>query len=37
MRGAGHNFGIVTKFKHKIFDYPKGQDTYYATYFFRGD
>ena len=37
MRGAGHNFGIVTKFKYHIFDYPKGPDTYYATYFFTGD
>ncbi|KAL8856133.1 MAG: hypothetical protein Q9178_007258 [Gyalolechia marmorata] len=36
MRGAGHNYGIVTQFKHKIFDYPKGQDTYYVTYFFTG-
>ena len=34
MRGAGHNFGIVTEFKHKIFDYPNGQDTYYVTYTF---
>ncbi|KAL8790938.1 MAG: hypothetical protein Q9213_000363 [Squamulea squamosa] len=37
MRGAGHNYGIVTRFKHKIFDYPKGQDTYYLTYFFTGE
>ncbi|KAL8646384.1 MAG: hypothetical protein Q9210_006173, partial [Variospora velana] len=37
MRGAGHNFGIVTKFQYKIFDYPKGQDTYYVTYFFTED
>ena len=34
MRGAGHNFGIVTKFKQAIFDYPNGQDTYYVTYIF---
>ena len=34
MRGAGHNFGIVTSFKYKIFDYPKGQDTYYAIHFY---
>lgn len=37
MRGAGHNYGIVTQFKHKIFDYPKGQNTYYVTYFFTGN
>ncbi|KAL9018643.1 MAG: hypothetical protein Q9185_004054 [Variospora sp. 1 TL-2023] len=37
MRGAGHNFGIVTKFQYKIFDYPKGQDTYYVTYIFTDD
>ncbi|KAL8951392.1 MAG: hypothetical protein Q9222_002642 [Ikaeria aurantiellina] len=24
MRGAGQNFGIVTKFRYKIFDYPNG-------------
>lgn len=34
MRGAGHNFGIVTKFRLRIFDYPKGQDTFYVTYMF---
>ena len=34
MRGAGHNFGIVTKFRLRIFDYPKGQDTFYVTYTF---
>lgn len=37
MRGAGHNFGIVTKFRHKIFDYPRGQETYYVTYIFSED
>ncbi|KAL9614728.1 MAG: hypothetical protein Q9167_000797 [Letrouitia subvulpina] len=37
MRGAGQNFGIVTKFRHKIFDYPRGQDTYYVTYIFSED
>ena len=37
MRGAGHNFGIVTEFKHKIFAYPNGQDTYHATYIFTED
>ena len=37
MRGAGHNYGIVTKFKFKIFDYPKGQDTYSVNYVFTED
>ena len=37
MRGAGHNFGIVTSFKYKIFDYPRGQDTYYVNYFYTED
>lgn len=37
MRGAGHNSAIVTRFKYKIFDYPKGQNTYYITYFFTED
>lgn len=34
MRGAGQNFGIVTKFRYKILDYPNGQDIFYATYHF---
>ena len=37
MRGAGHNFGIVTSFNYRIFDYPKGQDTYYVNYFYTAD
>lgn len=37
MRGAGQNFGIVTKFRYKIFDYPNGQDIFYATYHFTED
>ncbi|KAG8530172.1 uncharacterized protein KY384_005655 [Bacidia gigantensis] len=37
MRGAGHNYGIVTSFKQRIFDYPNGQNTYYVTYIFTGD
>ncbi|KAL8990020.1 MAG: hypothetical protein Q9169_008228, partial [Polycauliona sp. 2 TL-2023] len=34
MRGAGQNFGIVTKFRYKIFDYPKGPNIFHATYHF---
>ena len=36
MRGAGHNFGIVTSFEMKI--YPANIKTYFhRTYVFRGD
>ncbi|KAL9636393.1 MAG: hypothetical protein Q9204_002274 [Flavoplaca sp. TL-2023a] len=34
---AGQNFGIVTKFRYKIFDYPNGQDIFHATYHFTVD
>ena len=37
MRGAGHNFGVVTKLKYGIMDYPKGPSTYHATYIFAED
>ncbi|KAL8668916.1 MAG: hypothetical protein Q9168_006469 [Polycauliona sp. 1 TL-2023] len=37
MRGAGQNFGIVTKFRYKIFDYPNGPDIFHATYHFTED
>ena len=38
MRGAGHNFGIVTNLVYKIFDYPPGREqTYLAVYFYSGD
>lgn len=37
MRGAGQNFGIVTKFRYKIFEYPNGQDIFHATYHFTED
>ncbi|KAL8934515.1 MAG: hypothetical protein Q9216_005873 [Gyalolechia sp. 2 TL-2023] len=37
MRGAGQNFGIVTKFRYKIFDYPNGQNIFHATYHFTED
>lgn len=37
MRGAGQNFGIVTKFRYKIFDYPNGQNVFHATYHFFED
>lgn len=36
LRGAGLNFGIVTKLKYKIFDYPRGPDTFFATYIYSG-
>lgn len=36
MKGAGHNFGIVTSFEMSI--YPRGPDTwYYGNYIWRGD
>ncbi|KAL8958990.1 MAG: hypothetical protein Q9183_005723, partial [Haloplaca sp. 2 TL-2023] len=37
MRGAGQNFGIVTKFRYRIFDYPNGPDIFHATYHFTED
>ncbi|KAL8639487.1 MAG: hypothetical protein Q9226_008865 [Calogaya cf. arnoldii] len=37
MRGAGQNFGIITKFRYRIFDYPNGQDIFHATYHFTED
>lgn len=37
MRGAGHNYGIVTNLVYKIFDYPRGQSTYYVDYFYSED
>ena len=36
MRGAGHNFGIVTRFKQKIYDIPY-PEWYVATLFFTND
>lgn len=36
MRGAGHNFGIVTRFKHKIYDIPY-PEWYTATLVFTND
>lgn len=36
MRGAGHNFGVVTSFEMRI--YPKETETYfYRSYLFKGD
>jgi FAD/FMN-containing dehydrogenase len=35
MRGAGHNFGIVTSFEANI--YPDEKTYYYRTYVFKGD
>ncbi|KAL8709491.1 MAG: hypothetical protein Q9220_005733 [cf. Caloplaca sp. 1 TL-2023] len=37
MRGAGQNFGIVTKFRYKVFDYPNGENIFHATYHFTED
>ncbi|KAL8871121.1 MAG: hypothetical protein Q9174_002982 [Haloplaca sp. 1 TL-2023] len=37
MRGAGQNFGIVTKFRYRIFDYPNGPNIFHATYHFTED
>ncbi|KAG8526290.1 uncharacterized protein KY384_000283 [Bacidia gigantensis] len=36
MRGAGHNFGIVTRFQQKIFDNPNSK-WFFATLVFRAD
>ena len=36
MRGAGHNFGIVTRFKYKIFDIPY-PEWYLTTLIFTND
>ncbi|KAL9592287.1 MAG: hypothetical protein Q9179_006871, partial [Wetmoreana sp. 5 TL-2023] len=36
MRGAGHNFGIVTQFNYKIYERPTA-DWYYSTMYFTAD
>ena len=36
MRGAGHNFGIVTRFDYKLYDVPC-PDWYFATLIFTND
>lgn len=36
MRGAGHNFGIVTEFKYKIYDVPKEDLWTVSTMVFKG-
>ena len=36
MRGAGHNFGVVTQFHYKIYDRPIA-DWYYAIMFFTAE
>ena len=36
MRGAGHNFGIVTRFKYKIYDIPY-PEWYLTTLIFTND
>src|SRR5450432_3789350 len=37
LRGAGHNFGIVTEFTYKIYDVPLGETWAYETFIFTGD
>ena len=36
MRGAGHNFGIVTRFDYKVYDVPY-PDWYFVTLVFTND
>lgn len=36
MRGAGHNFGIVSQFNYKIYDQP-AVNWFQATYYYTGD
>jgi hypothetical protein len=37
IRGAGHNFGIVTEFKYKIYDVLPNKMWAYETFTFTGD
>lgn len=37
IRGAGHNFGIVTEFKHKIYDVLPNSTWAYEAFTFTGD
>jgi FAD/FMN-containing dehydrogenase len=37
LRGAGHNFGIVTEFKYKIYDVPSNETWAYEAFIFTGD
>ncbi|KAF2705684.1 FAD-binding domain-containing protein [Pleomassaria siparia CBS 279.74] len=36
LRGAGHNFGIVTEVTTKIYDVPKNDTWYYETFVYSG-
>lgn len=37
IRGAGHNFGIVTEFKYKIYDVPEDKPWTFQSYLFTAD
>ncbi|PVH78374.1 FAD-binding domain-containing protein [Cadophora sp. DSE1049] len=37
LRGAGHNFGIVTEVKHKLYDVPPNDKWATKSYIFTGD
>jgi FAD/FMN-containing dehydrogenase len=37
LRGAGHNFGIVTEVTFKIYDVPDGDIWYYETFTYSAD
>ena len=38
MRGAGHNFGIVTNLRYRVYDVPpQGDQWYYALMYFTQD
>jgi FAD/FMN-containing dehydrogenase len=37
LKGAGHNFGIVTELKYKIYDIPKDDTWVFASFFFPRD
>jgi hypothetical protein len=37
LRGAGHNFGIVTSVKYKVYDVPENNIWTVGTYFYTED
>jgi hypothetical protein len=37
LRGAGHNFRIVTEFEYKIYDVPSDDSWSYSMFIFTGD